>query len=238
MSSEAMTVMELRIMLAEKDHVDLVQGIYMAKGVQNELGEFVHKEGIKNKIANNVDRGSVWIAALSDGSGEGEVVGAANIGSRSGYQHLLRHGEVGVLPMYRRRRIGTCLYLVQVAQALMEGRRLVEDTIIEDNPNMFDFLPTLGFESPHYLFERTRAFKTIYIFQNTTLETFDVGMNRLPTWPDKISMQIVRSEATERNMANNMKAYTTHRPGLAGEISTIFEAMMVMPDFFEIVDNR
>lgn len=223
----------LHIRLAKPEDVDAVQAIYTDRGVQGELGEFVMKEGIKNRIAENTKRGSVWlaIAQLDTAPIDGAVIGAANIGSRSAYRHLLRHGEVGVLREFRRQRVGTALYLAQCAQALFEGRRSVEDTIIEDNPNMFRFLPTLEYEVMGVLRERTRAFKSIHLFHHTTYELLWLAIARLPNY--RVIIDVVKSWTTRRDFDENMDAYSRYRPGTRSLIAEAVETIE-SSEFFHV----
>jgi hypothetical protein len=222
----------LRIRLAKKGESDLVQHVYHHKSVVGPLNEFVMREGVNNRISENVSRGTIWLAEL-----DGEVVGAVNVGgnSRGQYPHMLAMGEVGVIDTYRRQRIGTSLYFTKIATAVLEGRRILSDTIVEGLTVMPDLLPTIGFRQIGRLPERTKGFRSILLFHAETEEAFRLGWERIP---DDIEIELVMSERVEQHWEANRETYAKqNQSGVFDRLAVLREQVLELPQF-TIIDSR
>ena len=118
---------------------------------------------------------TIW-GAWTEG---GKLVGSMMIGGRN-QCHYAKFGEVGVLPEYRRQRIGTALYTAVVAQGVLEGRRIWEDTIVGTNEIQMHVLPTIGLEKWGILRAKTASFLDIHIFGYLlSVEQFNRTIKRL-----------------------------------------------------------
>lgn len=203
-----------------------LEEIYTMFQSSPELG-FLFKAGLKDHIRENESRGTLWAAYRDE-----QLVGVATLGSRRAYAHLARHGEIHVPRQFRRQRIGTCLYFVQVLQALLEGRREMEDTIIPAlSPWMSQeegFLSSLKYKLYGVLPARTGGFKDVMLWGKETIEVDDYS-DRLPNdlrdlhFRDTPKMR----ETFEKNIAN----YSSHNPRLAEQITSlrqwVFDAAIV-----------
>jgi hypothetical protein len=222
----------LRIRLAKKGESEVVQSVYHHKSVIGPLNEFTMREGINNRISENATRGTMWLAEL-----DGEVVGAVNVGgnSRGQYPHLLQLGEVGVIDTYRRQRIGTSLYFTKIATAVLEGRRILSDTIVEHLTVMPDLLPTIGLRQVGILPNRTKGFRTILLFHGETEECFRVGWERIP---DDIEIELVMSERVEQHWETNKETYAKqNRPDVTSRLAVLRDQILELPQF-TVIDNR
>ncbi len=198
-----------------------------------ELG-FVRKESIRDHIRQNKERGTIW-GAYSEG---GQLLGIANIGGRHLYPHLFRHGEVGVIRPYRRRRIGTCLYFAQILQSLLEGRRLVEDTIIPDyspwmvgpscNNAGMGFLPFLGYKHYGTLPQRTSAFRDVELWGGETLK---LVRRYLECIDETSTFELIDTSKTRATFNKNLQFYRTHIPD---KVHEFYKARAWVLDNFEV----
>lgn len=211
-----------------------IEEIYNLLQSTPELG-FVRKDTIRDHIRQNEERGTIWAAYY-----KGQILGVANIGSRRAYSHLTRHGEIGVSPQYRRGRIGTCLYFVQILQSLLEGRRLVEDTIIpEYSPWMsgptkcgegLGFLPSLSYTHYGTLPQRTSGFKDVQLWGGETLKLRDYYLGQIL---EKSTYFLVDTPKTRATFEKNMNYYHTHEP----ELVPLFQEVRDWVFSFAIVQN-
>lgn len=214
----------LFLRLANKGESRIVQNLYMESG---ELQEFVMEAGIQNRIVENPERPGLWIAETSDfgpfdaypgkcacvKSSEDKamlIVGAGNIGSRHAYPHLIRHGEVAVSIPFRRQRIGTAIYLAELAQSILEGRREAEDTIVGTNVNMHSFLPFHGYEVIGRLVGRTKGFQDIVLYSQSTLVAFDKLRHALEEKQNEWRIVLKITEKVIRDRERNYEAYRQH----------------------------
>jgi hypothetical protein len=170
--------------------------------------ELVLRDTIKSEIKENSVRPVFWSMYY-----EGKLCGTSAVCGRNDYPHLLRHGHISVLPTHRRLRIGSAAYTAHAIAAIMESRRILEDTIIERySPWMtYSFLPSMKYYRCGIFPARTRGMLDIHFFNKITTQIID-HFRRLPVgtkimWSD--TPRIV--EMRERNQKN----YSNHTPELA-----------------------
>ena len=191
-----------------------LEEIYHSIQSAAELG-FVYKATLSDLVKENDNRTGLWSAF--DGP---ELLGSAICGSRAAAGHLWRHGDINVKPEHRRRRVGTAFYFAQIIQAILEGRRQLEDTIIPDmSPWMVrksecgdGFLLVLGYKPSGLLKERTRGFKDVELWGMGTLDQIDLYVSRLP---EGVSIEVRDTPKVRSGYEKNMEAFRIHRPELA-----------------------
>ena len=157
---------ELTINVAGRDDVDAVQSVLLHREIASHLGGMTFRDTIKGWVSKK-DRGTAFLAKIGS-----EVVGACVIGGRP-QSHLIKFGSIGVVPEHRRRRIASCLYWTMTAQAVVEGRRLCEDTIVGNNEIQHQLLPTLGLYRAGVLKKKTASALDLHIYQ---LDLLDVAL--------------------------------------------------------------
>lgn len=190
-----------------------LEEIYTMFQASPELG-FLYKASLKDHIRENDSRGTLW-AAYRDR----QLVGVATVGSRRAYSHLLRHGEIHVPKAFRRQRVGTSLYFVQLLQALLEGRRELEDTIIPAlSPWMPEFLSALQYTLYGLLPQRTGGFKDIMLWGKKSFEV-DGYLDRLPD--DLNRIELYDTAKTRETFDKNLLNYLGHDPSLAERIKVL-----------------
>lgn len=193
---------------ANKNDIDNIQQVLNHKDIIGLLGGFTMADVLKGKLQKNERTAvSLWLAECNNTK---EVVGAMMVAGRP-QSHLVKYGEVGVLPMFRRQKIGSCLYIAITAQGILEGRRLYEDTIVGDNPTQFNVLPTLGLEIAGELRHKTASAKSIFVFQYSLLDEnkFEQMFSRIPK---NINIEIISSLYTDDLFAKNLDIYKKHSP--------------------------
>ena len=204
---------QLKIVLPRKDwHSEKLAELYdFVQKFGSVLG-FTHKASITDMVRANNDWGLIWAAyAVREGQ-EDQLVGFSQIGSRRDYRHLIRHGSIAVLPEYRRHRIGTALYLAETCQALVEGRRILEDTIIPFySPMMAEFLTGLGYAQVGALPRRTSGFKDVNLWQGETTNVTHL-FRRLTEQTSFHLMNIELQETikTRASLERNLQNYQVH----------------------------
>lgn len=157
--------------LKKTDCLD-VQNIFNEKTTIGLLGGFHMLESIKQQVKPNGVSG--WIAREN-----GEAIGAFQIGGRPQSQ-ILKYGEVSVLPAFRRRRIGTTMYIAATMQGILEGRRLYSDTIVGDNEIQHKLLPSIGATKAGVLRHKTASAKDIVLYDYDLIDTdFDGMLSRI-----------------------------------------------------------
>jgi len=200
-----------------------LEAIYSLLQKTTELG-FLYKESIKAHIKENENRGTLWAAYI-----DGVLAGVATVGSRRIYPHLARHGEIAVVVKYRRQRIGTALYFIQVLQGILEGRRELEDTIIPQlspwmcgGPTCSDgigFLPSLEYTHYGTLPKRTGGFKDIQLWGKHTTEV-QIFEDRIPK---DCSFELDDTPKMRATYEKNMKNYEKREPRLVDEFSVLLQ---------------
>ena len=190
-----------------------------------ELG-FIYQSSLADMVKENEFRGSLWAAYRAE-----ELLGAAMVGSRVAYAHIWRHGDINVLSQFRRQRVGTSLYVAQICQAILEGRREVEDTIVPSlSPGMrgetecgMGFLLSFNYKLYGRLPERTRAFKDIELWGKSVCE-FDDWLCRLPS--EGTNINLVDTPKMRTAFEKNLHPYKTHRQELAHIIMGLRERVL------------
>lgn len=187
--------------------------IYNHKSIIDALGGMTFLDGIKGKTKSTGP--TIW--AAFDGE---KIVGSMMIGGRN-QCHYAKFGEVGVLPEYRRQRIGTALYTAVVAQGVLEGRRIWEDTIVGTNEIQMHVLPTIGLEKWGILRKKTASFLDIHIFGYLlSVEQFNRTIKRLPKG---ISIELREDYYSADLWGKNMEIYVKKNPEFMREIETCRE---------------
>lgn len=190
----------INIKLAGLTELEEAQQILNHKDVIGLLGGFTMTETLKQKIK---QKNSMWVAYLDE-----EMVGVTMFGGRP-QSHLVKYGEIAVLPNYRRKRIATAMYFAMTCQGLIEGRRLFEDSIVGDNPTQFSVLPTLGLKLAGELEHRTASAKSICLFQFSMLweGAFERMYERVP---EETSIEIAGGYYAEELFEKNSIIYKRH----------------------------
>ena len=200
----------LNIRVAQKGDAEAVQKVLMHKSIAPSLGGMTYMDAIKNLLS-KTDRGGIFVAEI-----DGNIVGAIMAAGRP-QSHLLKYGSVGVLPEYRRQRIGSALYFALTLQGIVEGRRLYEDTIVGDNPIQHELLPTLGITRSGILKRKTAAGKDLHIYQFDVLDVFAPGVKTKGIEPmlGRVSnsidyLQVIKSSYTEDLWNKNCDIFARH----------------------------
>lgn len=182
---------------------------------------FIFRASITDVVRTNLERGSLWAAYLVDPDGNETIAGFSQIGSRRDYIHLIRHGSIGVVPVYRRGRIASALYLAERLQAILEGRRSMEDTIIpQRSPWMADFLPTLKYSLLGKLPKRTSGFMDVDLWEASTTP-LDHHVSRVNEGPYELStLELAMGPTVDNTWVKNLKAYKLHDEALVSQILT------------------
>lgn len=179
----------------------------------------IFKDSVTNHIRENRERGTLWAAYKSE-----ELQGVGIIGSRAAYSHLLRHGESIVPPEFRRSRIATSLYFAQVLQAVLEGRRLLEVTIVPSlSPWMKDFLDGLGYYIWGNYPQHSTGFRDQVIWGQQTLDAIDTFSERVP---EDVTIQLRDTPKTRSTFEKNMGLYERYRFGMAGMFQVLRERVL------------
>lgn len=156
----------------KKTDCEDVQSIFNEKQTIGLLGGFHMLESIKQQVKPHGVSG--WIAREN-----GESVGAFQIGGRP-QSHLMKWGELAVLPKFRRQRIATTMYAACTMQGILEGRRLFEDTIVGDNDPQIHLLPSIGANKAGVLRHKTGSAKDIILYQYDLMEAdFAMMLSRI-----------------------------------------------------------
>lgn len=185
-----------------------IQQVFNHKDIIQYLGGFCILETLLGKLKQSGT--TLWKAEV-----DGQVVGGMEIAGRP-QCHYSKWGEVGVLPEYRRRRVGTALYVACAAQSILEGRRLCEDTIVGDNPFQFKALPMLGVTQVGLLTMKTASFKDIALFAfHITVESLTHMLSRLSS---ECSIELIHDSYTDDLWEKNRIIYEKKRPEFIREI--------------------
>ena len=205
-----------------------VQEIYNHKSIIDALGGMTFLDGIKGKTKSTGP--TIWGAWTE----EGKLVGSMMIGGRN-QCHYAKFGEVGVLPEYRRQRIGTALYTAVVAQGVLEGRRIWEDTIVGTNEIQMHVLPTIGLEKWGILRAKTASFLDIHIFGYLlSVEQFNRTIKRL----HKGTRIELREDYYSRDLwSKNQEVYQKKNPEFIKEIEECYK-IVKESKFFNVVQGE
>ncbi len=205
----------INIKIAEGADLVKVQAVFNERTILPLLGGFCILDSLKGKAKGRT--ASVWLAEYEPTR---EIVGACVIAGRP-QSHLVKYGEIGVLPHWRRKRVGTALYLAMTAQGVLEGRRLYEDTIVGDNPNQFLALPTMGLRLAGELRHRTGSGKSICLFQFSLLDpgTWEHMVARVPA--DRFTIQVRHNRYAQELSEKNRSIYAKNTPAMLPYLDTI-----------------
>lgn len=220
--------MQLTLRLGHAADLETVLELLHAPTVTPTLDEAVERTKIRDLLARNAEQGGCWLAEL-----DGVPVGVGLCDSRRPYRHMLRHGLVGVLGEYRRRRIGTALYTAQIAQAVIEGRRLVEAAVLADNPHLPHLLPRLGYQEVGVLPDLTPAFRTVRLYY-TTPHLILPSLLAPGMLPLNLRLTLATGDATDRTYAANIRTYEQHNPLVAGLMAHARTLVLTNP-LFEVI---
>lgn len=177
-----------------------VQSVFNHKDIIAQLGGFCILENLVGRLKTTGT--SLWKASI-----DAATVGGFVLAGRS-QCHCFKLGEVGVLPEHRRKRVATCLYAAGVFQCILEGRRLGEDTIVNDNMPQQTALPAFGAKLVGTLDRKTGSFKSILLYYlHVSVDSVTHILSRVP--PDA-SIEIVEDYYTRDLWAKNMELYAKH----------------------------
>jgi hypothetical protein len=184
---------------------DLIQGA-------SELG-FIRRSLLEDYLKSNSTRPVLFLAKF-----DGVVAGGSVIASRRPYAHIMKTGEVAVPKEYRRKRIATTLYFAMACTGLIEGRREVQEDVIESlSPWMVrstcegeGFLLSLNYHHYGTLPKRTGAFRDIEYWCKPYIE-FEDWEQRVP--PDS-RVYLPEMDQARLYFEQNMLNYDRHDPDL------------------------
>lgn len=214
------------------------EAIYRSIQSAPELG-MVYKATLSDLLTENAYRTGLWVATdrpLEEISEDDfTVVGAAICGSRAASTHMWRHGDICVPNEYRRHRVGTALYFAQHCQAILEGRRIIEDTIVPAlSPWMVrssecgsGFLRVLEYEHFGTLPERTRGFRDIELWGKVTLEAVQTGLGRLKGYD--VTIEIRDTPKTLDGYQKNVEISRAHDAHLADSFDQMRTLLSASP---------
>jgi len=199
--------MIVEIRLARPNEENTIQGLFNHKCAIAELGGFTFLDAIKHQVRDNMFKPSLFVA-IDD---EGTMVGCAEIGGRK-QAHVAHHGKVMVHTEFRRRGIGSALYMVQILQCLLEGRRKVQDTVVGDNPVMHSLLPAFGYTKEGELKRQTASGKDIVLYATYMDDVLllDKQVEFLRSRKEKFQFQILKTGYTLDLLAKNEEIYRKH----------------------------
>lgn len=192
----------LRIKLVEPHELEEAQRVLNHKDIIGWLGGFTMLDSLKGKMK---QENSMWVAYLDD-----KMVGVTMFGGRP-QSHLVKYGEIAVLPEHQRKHIASAMYFTMTSQGLLEGRRLFEDTIVGDNPTQFKVLPTLGLKLSGELEHRTASAKSLCLFQLSMLWG-DVYEKMYERVPKDTSIEIAGGFYAYDLYEKNKLIYAKHSP--------------------------
>lgn len=206
--------------VSKQDCVE-IQTVFNDPGIIQYLGGFCILDSLLSKV--NQSGTTIWKAVYDD-----KTVGGYLTAGRS-QCHQMKLGEVGVLPAYRRRRIGTALYAAGIFQSVLEGRRIVEDTIVGDNPFQFKALAALEIPQVGTFPMKTASFKDIALFcLNITSAKIEHILGRL-SYDTKITLR--HDYYTDDLWKKNVEIYNKQNPSFIEDITKcrklIFESSRV-----------
>lgn len=193
------------------DRAEQVQEVFNHKDIIGWLGGFTMLEQLRNSCKDKYKIG-LFGAFLDDGT----CVGGIQVAARpSSWQ--MKWGQVGVLPEYRRQRISTALYAAVTMQAILEGRRLLEDSIVSNNPVQFTALPTMGIKLVGTLRHRTTKGHGLALFDFTLLDrlAFPTMISRIPQALFQIRLQ--ESFYTDEVFQKNLEVFRAAIPAYEAE---------------------
>ena len=131
--------MTIVIRPARMEDVDEAQTVMNHKDNILWLGGFVMREQIAQRIRKQEEtQAPTQLVADCDG----RIVGASEVSPKSA---MMGMGLVAVDPEFKRKKIGTALYVAHVYRACLEGRPILVDKIREGNETMRGLLHYLGF---------------------------------------------------------------------------------------------
>lgn len=187
-----------KIRFGQMEDLDNIQNLFNHPDIIAGLGGFTMRDQIRDCVK---ARPSLWVAETPDK----KIIGAHMFGGRP-QSHMVKLGHVGVLPEYRRQRVETSLYFTAIAQAVFEGRRLVEDTIVGDNEAQKIALPSMGFRLAGELIHRTASEKSIFLYQLSLLSK-DAWNTIAGRVPGDLPMELKINPYTQDLWVKNMELY-------------------------------
>lgn len=208
---------DIKMPLPDWPHEDLEDICDLIQSGSRHLG-FVFRDSLYNRIKLNKEGGTIWAAYLQ---ATGELVGAAASHPKRNYPaYIASHGIVMVPKESRRRRVGTSLYAAQVMQAMLDGRRDIEDQIVPHlSPYMGGptdcgegFLPSLNYKHVGTLPRRTSGFNDLQIWIKSISEFFE---DYLPRLPKGVQFYLLDTAKNLENFNKNVYNYHLHDPLLA-----------------------
>jgi len=162
---------------------------------------WIRKDEWNQKVANNKERGSFWYATLGS-----DVVGLGLAGGRQKPEHIWRHHMVVVDEFFRRRGIGSFLYIAQMAQAILEGKRQCQVQILASNSTIRGLVQSLGYRRWGTLPKATKLFKDMELWGRELEKGALVLPLTLETCP-RVVVEVVNSPYTKRLFKLNCEGY-------------------------------
>ena len=216
------------------------EAIYHSIQSAPELG-MVYKANLSDLLTENMYRTGLWFCTSEPltrySSDTIDVIGAAICGSRAASTHMWRHGDICVPNKMRRQRIGTALYFAQHCQAILEGRRILEDTIVPAlSPWMVrpsacgaGFLRVLGYEQYGLLPQRTQGFRDIELWGQQTIQGYHAGFARLQG--RQVIIELRDTIKTLEGYTKNLAIFKSHDPQLAKDVESLRTLLTTSPSW-------
>lgn len=202
--------MKFSIELAGVNDVEGIKRVWNHEKCIEQLGGFSSTKQILSRAKYLRKRPSLWVARVGE-----EVIGALELSGRQ-LTHLSRIGKFAVLPEYRKQGIGTYLYAAGIFQSVIEGRRLFEDSAVQDNDGHMSFLVSIGMKPVGELRQRTLSGKNIYPFQMVVSEVIGF-IDSLPGVGPEV-LELSHTKYTIENWKEAIRYMNDHLPVSAGHV--------------------
>lgn len=200
-----------------------IQPVFNHPEVIQWLGGFMMLEQLKGRAYSPKQlKAGLWYAEEN-----GEVLGAMMCAGWP-MSYRAKFGSVCVLPEHRRRHISTALYTCMMMQGIVEGRRLWEDSIVEDNPFQFHALPTFGLKKIGKLRHVAGSAKGIVLFDFSLIED-DFEAEVLPRTAEGFKFHLLESNFSREVWKDNQENYAKKIPGMETKISMMKELVLGLP---------
>ena len=216
----------MRIRPAKLSDAEAIQKVLHEKSIIKFAGGFTHIKTIKDKISKPTT--SFFVACIDD-----EIVGVAGLEGRK-MPHLIKLNPLAVLPEFRGKNIAVALYVVRLAQGIIEGRRLAETVVMAENKPVQGLLNKIGFQLSGTFPQYTGAGTDMCYFHCCLSPSPEAKFLRLlPMLPDPITIYMddpPDGKAAE-NRARAYKVYDRHFPDLSMNFEVMREMIHTAPDF-------
>jgi len=185
------------VRLASLSDIESVQRVFNARTSVKLVGTWTHATEITNRVSK-----SKTLAYECDG----EIVGASEIGYSN--PNRMKMDLVAVNQEYRRQRIASTLYATWALLGACRGSLLQVDTVVDTNPLMEYFLPSMGFEKTAVLRSRVRRHHSIHLwYGKISTERLEQLVQKIPKCNtlDSSVQELSNSEKFQQNYQLTIK---------------------------------